>query len=112
MPDSAEKIRLKAMTAWEQEPALSDEEVDALLAQFSVPDADGNVPSDEEWTPTYNLRKAAAEGWRWKMGRASDLISTDLDGDRMSADQVFEHCRRMVWQYAGTASPSVGQGTA
>jgi len=110
MPDSAEKIRLKAMTAWDEEPTLSDTEIDALLTQFSRVDETGLEPSDPSWTATYDLRAAAKEGWTWKMGRASSLVSTDLDGDRMSSNQVFDHCKEMVRKYGGTPTMNVGQG--
>lgn len=95
------------MTAWAVEPALTEGEIDALLTQYSITDADGNIPSSEDWTPTYNLRAAAREGWTWKMGRCTDLVSTDLDGDRMSSNQAFEHCKAMVAKYAGAASPQM-----
>lgn len=108
MADSAAKIRLKAMTAWASEPTLSEQEIDALLDQYSLEDADGLAPSDVGWIPTYNLRAAAKEGWTWKMGRCADLVSTDLDGDRMSSNQLFDHCQTMVRKYSGTAAPSMG----
>jgi hypothetical protein len=99
--------RLKRMTAWANEPTLSQEEIDELLVMFSKADADGYVPSDGDWTPTYNLRAAAAEGWRFKAAKASELISSDLDGDRMSANQLFEHCQRMIKTYAASASVQI-----
>lgn len=98
--------QLKKMTAWASEPTLSSDDLEMLLGRFKRTDSDGRLPMDVEWTPTYNLRAAAAEGWRWKAGKASELQSTDLDGDRMSADQIFEHCQRMIFRYStGTASP-------
>lgn len=109
MPDTAAQTRLKAMTAAATEPLLSDTEIDNLLTQFSIVDADGYAPDEEDWVPTYNFRAAAAEGWRWKMGKCSDLVSTDLDGDRMSSNQMFDHCERMVRRYAGSASPDVSR---
>lgn len=100
--------KLKIMTAAGSEPKLSNEELETLLASFTAPDPDGNGPNDPEWVPTYRLKAAAAEGWRWKAAKASELISSDLDGDRMSANQVFEHCERMVKIYSrGSASVSV-----
>lgn len=108
MADAAAKIRLKAMTAWANEPTLSEQEIDALLDQYSLEDADGYTDADVEWTPTYNLRAAAKDGWTWKMGRCADLVSTDLDGDRMSSNQLFDHCQAMVRKYSGTAAPSMG----
>jgi hypothetical protein len=111
MPDSAFKTRLKAMTAWDQEPTLSESEIDALLDQFAIADSDGLTSEDEDWVPTYNMRAAAREGWSWKMGRSADQVSTDLDGDRMSANQLFDHCAAMVKKYGGTPTMNVGPGS-
>lgn len=108
MPDSAEKTRLKMMTAWEDTPALSDTEIDDLLTRHKIPDSEGVLPSEAGYVTTYNLRSAAREGWTIKMGRAAKLQSTDLDGDRMSANQIFEHCERMAKKYAGTAAAVTG----
>lgn len=96
---------LKRMTAWEQVPKLTANDLEALLERYAIADVDGNAPSDAEWVPTYNLRSAARQGWLIKKGRAAELTSTDLDGNRMSANQVFEHCKDMVKSYSGTASP-------
>lgn len=102
--------KLKRMTAWDTEPTLSSQEITDLLAMFAKEDADGLLPSDEDWTPTYRLRATAAEGWRWKAAKASALISTDLDGDRMSANQLFEHCQRMIRTYASAVSVAIPGG--
>lgn len=69
---------LKLMTAWQSSPQLSEAELEALLAKFSLMDAAGRPPTASGWTPTYNLRAAAREAWRWKAARAAELISTDL----------------------------------
>ena len=103
--------RLKRMTAWASEPTLSSDDLELLLDQFSTQDVNGVSPGGVDWIPTYNLRSAAAEGWRWKAAKASELQSTDLDGDRMSANQIFDHCQKMIKTYSTTASFSVGQGT-
>ena len=99
--------RLKIYTAWDTQPALSQAEIAELLAMFSKTDANGVAPGDPGYVATYNLRAAAREGWRWKLAKAAELQSTDLDGDRMSANQIFEHCERMVRRYSNTASPNV-----
>lgn len=112
MPDSPAQTRLKGMTAAATTPALSDDEIDELLVQFAKVDKDGLAPDDEDWTPTYNYRAAAAEGWRRKAGKASELQSTDLDGDRMSANQVFDHCREMIKVYAGSVSAVIPTTTS
>jgi hypothetical protein len=99
--------KLSRMTASCSEPQLSIEEIDDLLSMFQKTDADGLAPDDDDWTPTYNLRAAAREGWRWKAAKASELISSDLDGDRMSSQQLFDHCQRMICTYSGSAAPAM-----
>lgn len=97
--------RLKIYTAWDREPALIQAEITELLALSQVADVNGVAPGGSGYLPTYNLRAAAREGWRWKLGKASEMTSTDLDGDRMSANQVFDHCREMIRLYSrGTAA--------
>lgn len=98
------------MTAADTEPTLSSDDLDALLLQFQKNDAAAVAPNNALWVPTYRLRAAAAEGWRIKMGRASEAISTDLDGDRMSANQLFDHCERMVKLYARSSDSVVVAG--
>ena len=99
---------LKLMTAWQSSPQLSEAELEALLAKFSLMDAAGRPPTASGWTPTYNLRAAAREAWRWKAARAAELISTDLDGDRMSANQIFEHCQAMIRSFSSARSVRYG----
>lgn len=108
MSDSVAKTRLKALTAWEAVPGLSDEEIDALLLQSQIVDLNGVSPGDSGYVPTYNLRVAAKEGWTWKMAKASEMVSSDMDGDRMSANQLFDQCQAMRRRFLGTGSPTVG----
>lgn len=105
------ETRLEKMTQHDVEPKLLSSEITLLLEMFSRADSAGNAPGTSEWQPTYDLKAAAAEGWRWKAGKASELVSADLDGERMSSNQVFEHCERMVQHYSrkGAVSFSVGQ---
>jgi hypothetical protein len=108
MADIFDKFR--RMVAADQEPKLDEDDLAAILAGFQKVDVNGVAPDETGWVPTYNLRAAAAEGWRWKAGRAAELQSTDLDGDRMSANQIFDHCQEMIKTYSrGTASVSIGK---
>ncbi len=100
------------MTAWDSEPQLSSDDLDALLELNQKTDADGVLPGGSGYVPTYNLRPAARMGWKWKLAKAAELLSTDLDGDRMSANQIYEQCERMVKQYASSGSVEMGKGVA
>jgi hypothetical protein len=100
---------LRKMAAADAEPVIDASELESILAAYAKSDRLGNSPQSAEWIPTYDLRAAAAEAWRRKAARAAELVSSDLDGDRLSANQVFEHCERMAKMYSkSTASPAVG----
>src|SRR6476620_6337118 len=75
---------LKKMTAWDVEPALSEDDLDELLERSSMMDGDENTPSSVGWSPTYNLNSAAAAGWMIKAGRASGLVEVDPPGSGSS----------------------------
>lgn len=102
--------RFQRMVAADSEPQLSSDECGAILELFAVSDKDGNLPSAPEWTPTYRLNAAAAEAWRWKAAKASELVSIDLDGERMSSNQVFDQCERMIRHYSRKQTADVGFG--
>lgn len=95
------------MTSAESEPMLSDEDLSQLLELFGVPDTLDRPPSDLNWVPTYDLNAAAAEGWRWKAARASEMTAIDLDGTKLSAEQLFSHCEKMVFLYGRKVKQSV-----
>lgn len=92
--------KLNRMTASDSEPVLTEGDLEQLLADHSRPDAEGRLPADLNWAPTYDLNAAAAEGWRWKAARAGELTAVDLDGTKLSAEQIFDHCERMISIYS------------
>lgn len=106
MPDFTPTERLARMLASTEEPTLSDDELADLLRFARRPDSAGNAPSDPAWTPRYNLKAAAAEGWRWKAARAAALYSSGTDVSQDSESDVFKHCMAMVAEYEGGESGS------
>lgn len=89
------------MTAWDTAPALTDGEIDELLAAASVVDKGGLAPDDLGWVPTYDVHAAAAQGWLIKAGRAADLVEVDPPGSGLFASKVFDNCRTMARIYRG-----------
>jgi hypothetical protein len=98
---------LKALIAWDTEPALTEPEVESLLDASAVTDADGLAPSNEEWTPTYNLNKAAATGWLIKAARASDQTAVDPPESGIVTSKVFDNCLKMSREYKAKATATV-----
>ncbi|MEO8649149.1 MAG: hypothetical protein ABI539_08290 [Acidobacteriota bacterium] len=92
--------RLKKMTAWEAEPELTETEVGDLLDRSGIVDAAGWAPSDDDWSPTYDLNSAAFEGWMIKAGRASELTEIDPPDSGVFTSRVFENCLAMARIYS------------
>ena len=78
---------------------MTDAEIDELLAASSVADGEGNAPASEGWSPTYDIRAAAAEGWMIKAARAASTTETDPDSLNVTS-RVFENCIRMAQTYS------------
>lgn len=97
--------KLKQLTAWDAEPALTEDDLDELLVGASLMDANGLAPLNEEWTPTYDLNAAAAQGWLIKAARAASLTDEPTAG--IVTSRVFENCRAMARIYAGKRKVSV-----
>lgn len=99
--------KLKQMTAWDAAPALSEDELNDLLATAALEDAGGLAPLNVGWTPTYDLNAAAAAGWLIKAGRAAKLTEIDTPGSGIVTAKVFDNCRAMARIYAVKRTASV-----
>ena len=88
-------------------PVLSDEAVDQLLEDHSIPDAAGLLPGDVLWTPTYDLNAAAAAGWLLKAAKASCLVEVDPPGSGIVTSKIFENCRAMARSFRAKTGSSV-----
>ena len=93
------------MTAWDLGPALTEDDLNAALATAALADAAGFAPLNEEWTPTYNLNAAAAQGWLTKATRAAATVDEPTAG--IVTSKVFDNCRAMARIYAGKRNLSL-----
>ena len=99
--------RLRAMTASSTDPVLTEEELDLLLEGCRLEDSAGVAPGGTDWVGTYDLNRAAAEGWRWKAGKAASRFGFTADGAQFNRQQTVEACERMAKTYAGKVISSV-----
>ncbi len=97
--------KLKEMTAWDIDPALTEDELGDLLAGAALADTAGLAPLNEEWTPTYDLNTAAAQAWLVKAARAAATVDEPAAG--VVTSKVFDNCRAMARVYAGKRRISV-----
>jgi len=100
--------RLRSMTASSTDPVLTEEELDLLLEGCRLEDSEGVAPGGTDWIGTYDLSRAAAEGWRWKAGKAASRYQFASEGvGSFNRNQVVEACERMAKMYAGKVISSV-----
>jgi hypothetical protein len=99
--------RLKRLTAWDKDPALSLDDLNAILEAYQVHDAEGILPGEDGWVPTYRLNAAIVEAWEMKAGLSAEYVSTDMNGDRLSSNLVHDHCIQMAAKYRRKGSTSV-----
>jgi hypothetical protein len=100
MDASTALARLRAMTASDTDPTLSDSELMLLLGMCQLEDEDWLAPDDVDWTGTYNLNLGAAEGWRWKAGKCSNRFAFRDDLNDYQRQQVNEHCLKIAKEYS------------
>lgn len=84
-------------------PTISGDEFELLVDYARVRDPYGVHPADTGWTPTWNLNRAAARGWKWKAGKLASQYAVSGGGSSMSRGDWFDHCLRMADQYKSGA---------
>jgi len=90
---------IERRVAHDQEPLLSADDIDYLVEYAKRADTSGRPPSHDNWTATYDLDAAAAEGWRIKAGRIAGSFDFAEDGQRFNLSQLYAHCIRQERVY-------------
>lgn len=101
------QARLERMTDSASEPVLSAEDIADLLAISSVVDSAGLGPADAGYTPTWDLNRGAAEGWRRKAGRLATHFDFSTDSQSFHRSQAVDACERMAAQYKRKIAASI-----
>lgn len=74
---------------------------------------DGDViwrDAGPEWSPTWDLPAAAAEGWRRKAGKVAADVTVQTGDQTLRSEQLIANCLRMAAVYAGTGPGSGRSG--
>lgn len=97
------KTRLARMVAATEDPVLDDDTLEDLLVGAQIADAQGRLPNEAGYDPTYDLNFAAAAGWDAKAGKASSRFGFSEDNQTFNRQHVFDHCERMARRYRSGA---------
>lgn len=112
MTEAEARGKLELMVLADSDPALSVAQVDDILTYARRPDTFGYIYVDAEWTPTWDLDAAAAEGWRRKAGLAAARFTFAEDSQRFDRAQIYAHCLSQAEQYARRSMGSIPVGDA
>ena len=110
LSEASAEVRLRSMVAADEPPALSNDEVSQLVEMSRRRDRFGLYPSEDGWEPTWNLPAGAAEGWRWKAGKAVSKFQFSADGHTFSRQQIHQHCLDQAERYDRLAVQSSKTG--
>lgn len=100
--------QLRLMTNATAAPEIDDRQLDVLLEQAAVTDAAGERPSSERWTPTFDLDRAAAAGWRQKAAALADHFNIQVDGHKFDRAQAYAQAMQQADMYEGRSPSKVG----
>lgn len=60
-----------------------------------------------DWTPTWDLDAAAADGWMTKAAKAAGRFDFAEDGQQFTRSQIISHCRAMAESYRRGAAATL-----
>lgn len=84
---------------------FGDSAIEVSIAEFPRPDADGYEPSDSDWTPTYDLFRAAADIVDQRAATAAGLYDFDADGAKLSRSQISQQLNILATRLRAKAAP-------
>ena len=91
--------RVSALGAVDEFPEVGAPAVGAFVDDAARPDADGNLPTAEEWAPTYDLNAATASVWELKAALVANRYDTSTDAQGLNRSQLLAHFRTMAKMY-------------
>lgn len=94
-----DRDRLEAMIANTVQPVLTEDEIETLLFYALVPDSQGRWTDDADYVETFDLNKAAAEGWRRKAGKVAADYSITIEGRGLNRDEMMANMLKMAETY-------------
>jgi hypothetical protein len=99
-----ERIILFTMAA--TEPVLTENEITQLVEFSKREDAQRLPPTDENWTPTWQINASIAMGWELKAAKVATAVDVQSGRQRISRNQMFANFMTMAdkWKRRGAES--------
>lgn len=103
--------KLRRMVDADGAPPLSREDLGDLLDDARQPDGLGRRPGLDGYVETFDLNRAAMEGWRRKAGRVAGHFTFTADNASYNKGEILAHMEAMVAQYAAKVHGSTSAPT-
>jgi hypothetical protein len=87
---------VKAYAATDNEPTLSDGEVQIILSQAKRPDAVGTGVGAVGYVDNYDANYAIRMAWEMKAGKAADKYTFLAGGNQFIRGSMITHCQQMA----------------
>jgi len=96
----AEVARVKRLCGIDDDDATYTSTVVAeYIERYPALDSDGNDPSEDDWTDTYDIYAAAADLCDEKAVTFAGKYDFNADGGNFSVSQEFDHWRNLAAHY-------------
>ncbi len=108
--DSAELEHwIRAFAAADNEPALTDADIQLCIRGARRQDVDGNLVTSESWSETYDKEWAISRAWELKAGKAAGLYTFMQGGNQLMRSDMIRHCREQSdrWRRGCYASVAI-----
>lgn len=92
MDELAARAHIERMTSASSLPELGADEIEGLVESAKRRDGQGRLPTDPEWSPTWDLDESIGRGWRIKAAAAAALHDVNLQGLSFSQSQLYKQC--------------------
>jgi len=102
MTETQARNLIKAKTASASHPILEDYEIEILVNEAKLADADGVAPSTVGWIPTWNINLAVSIGWELKAGKVAGAYNFSDMGQKFDRKQMYDNCLAMAKRYRGS----------
>lgn len=86
---------------------FTDEQIETIIEQFPVRDADDLPPSDDDWAATYDLNRAASDLWLQKASIFQEEYDFNADGANFHRSQRYNNAIRQAALYNGRSYATV-----
>lgn len=103
-------IMVKAFAAAENEPQITDGEIEVILSQCLRPDSAGLYTSDSAYVENYDANYGVTLAWKMKMGKAAGAYTFLDGGSQFIRSDMIRHCTQMYeeWRKGNLSCPNIG----